>query len=109
MVVLHWLELIHQDLSTLAKQRNGSELLSRTLASLKPEIYRAISYLLEEIHSISETKIMRQATYNQPRRPTRSGPARYQPQNYPRNQRTHSATKQCPLCKQAGHTVYDHY
>ena len=29
---------------------------------------------------------MRQATYNQPRMPTRSGPARYQPQNYHRNQ-----------------------
>ena len=109
MIVLHWLKLIHQDLPRLVKQRYGSELRSRTLASLKPEISQAISSLLDEIHSISETKIMRQATYNQPRRPTRSGPARYHPQSYPRNQRTQLATKQCPLCKQASRTVYDHY
>ena len=69
MIVLHWLKLIHQDLPRLVKQRYGSELRSRTLASLKPEISQAISSLLDEIHSISETKIMRQATYNQPRRP----------------------------------------
>ena len=105
MIVLHWLKLIHQDLPRLVKQRYGSELRSRTLASLKPEISQAISSLLDEIHSISETKIMRQATYNHPRRPTRSGPARYHPQN----QRTQLATKPCPLCKQAGRTVYDHY
>ena len=105
MIVLHWLKLIHQDLPRLVKQRYGSELRSRTLASLKPEIYQVISSLMDEIHSISETKIMRQATYNHPRRPTRSGPARYHPQN----KRTQLATKQCPLCKQAGRTVYDHY
>ena len=75
MIELHWLKLIHQDLPRLVKQRYGSELRSRTLASLKPEISQAISSLLDEIHSISETKIMRQATYNHPRRPTRSGPA----------------------------------
>ena len=62
MIVLHWLKLIHQDLPRLVKQRYGSELRSRTLASLKPEISQAISSLLDEIHSISETKIMRQAT-----------------------------------------------
>ena len=105
MIVLHWLKLIHQDLPRLVKQRYGSELRSRTLASLKPDISQAMSSLLDEIHSISETKIMQQATYNHPRRPTRSEPARYHPQN----QRIQLATKQCPLCKQAGRTVYDHY
>ena len=109
MIVLNWLKLIHQDLPRLVKQRYGSELRSRTLASLKPEISQAISSVLDEIHSISETKIMRQAIYNQPHWPTRWGPARYHPQSYPRNQRTQLATKQCPLCKQAGRTVYDHY
>ena len=63
MIVLHWLKLIQQYLPRLVKQRYGSELRSRTLASLKPEISQAISSLLDEIHSISETKIMRQATY----------------------------------------------
>ena len=38
LVVLTWLRLIHPDLPGLAKQRYGTELRSRTLASLKPEI-----------------------------------------------------------------------
>ena len=67
MVLLHWLKLIHQDLLRPVKQRYGSE-----PCSLKQHISQAISSLLDEIHSISETKIMQQATYNQPRRPTHS-------------------------------------
>ena len=101
MVVLNWLILIHQELPRLVKQRYGTELRSRTLASLKPEISQALGSLLDEIHSMSETKILRQSTYYQPR--TRFGPAR--PQSYQRTQRA----KQCPLCKQAGRPVVDHY
>lgn len=36
LVVLTWLRLIHQDLPALVKQRYGTELRSKTLASLKP-------------------------------------------------------------------------
>ena len=57
MVVLNWLRLIHQELPRLVKQRYGTELRSRTLASLKPEISQALGSLLDEIHSMSETKI----------------------------------------------------
>ena len=36
-VVLFWLHLVHKDLPALVKQRYGTELRSRTLASIKPE------------------------------------------------------------------------
>ena len=47
MVVLTWLKLLHSDLPALVKQRYGTELRSKTLASLKPEISQALDYLLE--------------------------------------------------------------
>ena len=38
MVVLTWLRLLHKDLHRLIQQQYGTELRSRTLASIKPEI-----------------------------------------------------------------------
>ena len=38
LVVLIWLKLIHKDLPKLVKQKFGTELRARTLASIKPEI-----------------------------------------------------------------------
>ena len=43
----------------LAKQRYGTELRSKTLASLKPEIFLALDSLLKEIHSTADTKVLR--------------------------------------------------
>ena len=40
-IVLTWLKLLHPDLPKLIKQRYGTELRSRTLASIKPEISQA--------------------------------------------------------------------
>ena len=48
-VILTSLRLIHPSLSRLVKQCYGTELRSRTLASIKPEISQALSSLLEEI------------------------------------------------------------
>ena len=42
-VVLTWLRLIHPSLPRLVKQRYGTELRARTLASIKPEISQALS------------------------------------------------------------------
>ena len=53
MIVLNWLRLIHTDLPALVKQRYGTELRSKTLASLKPEISQALDSLLEEIESMT--------------------------------------------------------
>ena len=46
-IVLTWLKLLHPDLPKLIKQRYGTELRSRTLASIKPEISQALPSLLE--------------------------------------------------------------
>ena len=59
MVVLTWLKLLHSDLPALVKQRYGTELRSKTPASLKPEISQALDSRLEEIRSIADTKVLR--------------------------------------------------
>ena len=41
------------------KQKDGSELRNKTLASLKPEISQALGSLLDELRSIEDTKAMR--------------------------------------------------
>ena len=69
MVVLTWLRLLHKDLPRLIKQRYGTELRSRTLASIKPEISQAMDTLLDEVQSVSESKIMRSQPFNQSQRP----------------------------------------
>ena len=48
-LVLTWLRLIHNDLPKLVKQRYGTELRTRTLTSIKPEISQALGSLLEEL------------------------------------------------------------
>lgn len=55
LIVLTWLRLIHVSLPRLVKQRYGTELKSRTLASIKTEISQAS--LLEELQSDEDAKI----------------------------------------------------
>ncbi|CAC5393426.1 unnamed protein product [Mytilus coruscus] len=61
LIVLTWLRLINRDLPNLVKQRYGTELRSKTLASLKPEISQALDSLLDEIHSATDAKSKLQA------------------------------------------------
>ena len=97
MVVLTWLKLIHTALPALVKQRYGTELRSKTLASLKPEISQALDSLLEEIRSTADTKVLRTTAsrFRQPpSRPShKPSPSPWAPTKRP---------KSCPLCKQAG-------
>ena len=58
MVVLNWLNLIHTDLPALIKQHYGTELRSKTLASLKPEISQALDSPPEEIRCTACTKVL---------------------------------------------------
>ena len=58
-VVVLWLKLIHPNLPQLVKQRYGTELRNKTLASLKPEISQALDSLLDDVRSIEEAKAMR--------------------------------------------------
>ena len=53
-IVLLWLMLGHHELPHLVKQRYGTELRSRTLASIQPEISQAIPSLLEEVRASDE-------------------------------------------------------
>ena len=63
-IVFTWLRLVHPVLPRLVKQRYGTELRSKTLSSIKPEIYQALSSLLEEIHTSQESKVLRSAIRN---------------------------------------------
>ena len=72
-VVFTWLRLIHPTLPRLVKQRYGTELRSRTLASIKPEIFQALSSLLEEIRTSDDAKILRAAVADDFRRPCPGG------------------------------------
>ena len=100
--VLLWLQLIHKDLPKLIKQRYGTELRSRTLASIKPEISQALDSLLDELHTGSGS-INRAAGFS------------FQRSNH-RGQfnggKQHSSSirskPSCPICKQVGRQRSDH-
>ncbi len=105
LIVLTWLRLIHPSLPRLVKQRYGTELRSRTLASIKPEISQALDSLLDEIRSSDDAKILRSAVspgdYHRPVQANR-GPQR------PMSRRPRPL-KACPLCKQAGRSETSHF
>lgn len=103
-LVLTWLRLIHPSLPRLVKQRYGTELRSRTLASIKPEISQALNSLLEEIHTSDDARILRAAVADDFRRPRQSN--RGVPRTRPRQPRQ---DKVCPLCKQAGRPMTNHF
>ena len=92
-VVLTWLRLLHPSLPRLEKQRYGTELWCRTLASVKPEISQALDSLLDELHTSDESKILRSAPTSEHCSFT---PTRHRPPPKPR------VVRSCPLCQQAG-------
>ena len=73
MVVLLWLRLVHEELPRLVKQRYGTELRARTLASIRPEISQALDSLLEEIRSGEDAKVMHTAAWSVKRGQLESG------------------------------------
>ena len=97
MIVLNWLRLIHTDLPALVKQRFGTELRSKTLASLKPEVSQALDSLLEEIESTNEAKILRTA-FQRPSQRDTTKVAKHK-----------GMQKSCPLCKQAKRPHSQHF
>ena len=71
--------------------------MSRTLATLKPEISQALDSLLEEIRSTSDSQVLRTtaARFRQfPPRPFYKSP--------PQPRASYKRPKSCPLCKQVG-------
>ena len=92
LIVLTWLRLLHPSLPKLVKQRYGTELRSRTLASIKPEISQALDSLLDELgNEASINQTFTRPQYNQ-RRP---------PQPRPR--------RRCSLCSQMKRPNTDHF
>ena len=97
-IVFLWLKLIHRGLPLLVKQKYGSELRNKSLASIKPEISQALASLLEELRSIEDTKAMRIGSFDPRRNPSNGqGQARRRP------------FLSCILCKTAGrpHNTHD--
>ena len=86
LIVLTWLRLLHDDLPRLVKQRYGTELRSRTLASIKPEISQAMDTLLDECRSNSSINVIRSVGPTSYRQKVSRGPPK----------------RCCPLCSQAG-------
>ena len=99
LIVLNWLRLIHPDLPRLVKQRYGTELRSKTLASFKPEISQAMTSLLDELRSSKEARVMRNANWGMPKPRNTSSSKPY----------TSSARPWCPLCRQANRPDFYHY
>ena len=93
-VVLTCLRLIHPSLPRLVKQRYGTELRSRTVASIKPEISQALNSLLQEIRASDDAKILRAAVADDFRRSRPGG--RSDPKTRTRQPRQ---DKVCPLCE----------
>ena len=101
-VVLQWLQLIHADLPRLVKQRYGTELRARSLASLKPEISQALNSLLDEIHSTESSRALRTATSIPRGKGSFSKFSLPQARNTPKARPTNRLrNKCCPLCREA--------
>ncbi|ESP04159.1 hypothetical protein LOTGIDRAFT_170991 [Lottia gigantea] len=105
LVVLSWLRLIHHDLPKLVKQRYGTELRTRTLASIKPEISQALESLLLEIHTSEDVRTMRTSTGNQFLF-SRGNP---KASNGRTTTKPNRATKVCPICQQAKRPYFNNF
>ena len=92
-----YVRLIHPDLPGLVKQRYGTELRYRTLASLKPEISQALDSLLEEIRFTADSNVLRTTAAR-----FRQFPPRLSYKSPPQPRAPNKRPKSCPLCKQAG-------
>ena len=106
-VVLTWLRLIHPSLPGLVRQRYGTELRSRTLASIRPEISQALSSLLDEIRTADDARSLRMTATRAPRQSEpRPAGVKFAPDAFSRKPRR---DKTCPLCQQAGRKDTRHF
>ena len=105
-IVLTWLRLIHSDLPRIVKQRYGTELRSRTLASIKPEVSQALDALLDELQSSENARSMRATV---PQQFSRQGASSSRGRQRTASQRPRSTIKSCPICKQVGRSDYQHF
>ena len=102
-IVLIWLERIHSGLPGLVKQRYGTELRNKTLASIKTEISQALDSMLEELRSGSDTRVLRLPQSRSPNYQRGGNPRTQRNQPY----RSNSNPKMCSLCKTANIQGWD--
>ena len=113
MIVLTWLRLINDKLPPLVKQRFCTDLRTRTLASIRPEISQALPSLLSELRTAEDVHVMRSAAESV--RHSRSAAdsvrnMRPKPQaNGGQFTSKSRPVRVCPLCKQAGRRDFSHY
>ena len=95
MTVLFWLQKLHPKLPALVKQKYATELKSKTLYYLKPEISMAISSLLEELQNTSASlnRIPSNSGYN---RNNRGGRSSYSSQYTRNNQQPRNSSRSTP-------------
>lgn len=55
---LVWLQLIFKNLPTIVKQHYGTELRSRTLTSVKPEISQSLERFMDEVQASHDSKVL---------------------------------------------------
>ena len=108
LVVLTWLRLVHPDLPRLVKQRYGTELRSRTLASVKPEISQALPSLLEEIRTSEDAKAFRSFAFPPSSDSPRNANLRSSRKPSSRFDSRKGTKPSCPLCKEANR-AYGHF
>ena len=101
-VVLTWLQLLHPSLPRLVKQKYGTELRNKTLASIKPEISQALPSLLDELQAHEEIKVLRTADYNRNKKADNT--RAQEPSKFIKQRKS----PLCPLCK-AARRNYNHY
>lgn len=89
LIVLTWLRLTNPSLPQPVKQRYGTELRVRKLASIKPEIFQVLPSLLEGIRNNENARSFR--TFAQPHH-SRGSLAQHPPGK--------QQSRFCPLCKQ---------
>ena len=107
-VVLIWLERLHVNLPALVKQRYGSELRNKTLASIKPEISQALSSLLEELSVGEDSRVCRTQNYNQ--RNNNNSRNNNSRNSSSKSSQQRGGGKYCCLCRTANRPNYeDHY
>ena len=103
-IIVLWLEKLHTGLPGLVKQRYGTELRNKTLASIKSEISLALDSMLEGLRSTENTRVMRL----QPSRPNNmQSNFQKRPNNPVQRPRDYSNPRICSLCKTANLPGFD--
>jgi hypothetical protein len=99
---------VHPDLPRLVKQRYGTELRTRTLAFVQPDISQALPPLLEEIRTSEEAKaFLSFAFLSSPDRP-RNANIRSSQRRSSRFDMRKGTRPSCPLCKEANR-AHNHF